>query len=120
MPLTLVHVVKPFTCQTDCGYGPVTRQIPDQPEVRKARARLKRLARKLSGVPRPAEIQVLSGTAPFEITQAAKALGTDLIIMACHGTREAPNHIGRIAEAVVRRAPCPVFVLREKELESRK
>ena len=113
--VTWVHVVKPLTCQADYGYGAVTRQFPDQNEVKRARAKLKRLALGMTQGASPAKVLVLSGTAPFEITQAAKALGTDLIIMGCHGENSAARQIGSTAEEVVRRAPCPVFVLRRKE-----
>lgn len=114
--VTLLHVVKPLTCEADFGYGPVKRQSPDQNEVRKGRARLKRLALKMAHGAAPAKLLVLSGTAPFEITEAAKALGTDLIIMGCHGKSEAACHLGSTAERVVRQAPCPVFVLKKKAL----
>lgn len=113
--MTLVHVVNPVSSEVDYGYGVVTRQIPDQDEVRKARARLKRLSLKMTGSQTPAKVLVLSGTPPFEITQAAKALGTDLIIMGCHGKSEATRQLGSTAEQVVRQAPCPVFVLKKKE-----
>ena len=118
--VTWVHVVKPLTYQADYGYGGVTRQIPDQEEVRKARSRLKRLSLKMTHSSTPTKVLVLSGTAPFEITQAAKALGTDLIIMGCHGENEATRQLGSTAEQVVRQAPCPVFVLKEKGCGTRK
>jgi len=73
-----------------------------------------RLSLRMAHGSRPVEVLVLSGTAPFEITQAAKALGTDLIIMGCHGKSAAPGRLGSTAEEVVRQAPCPVFVLKGK------
>jgi nucleotide-binding universal stress UspA family protein len=112
--MMLLHVVKPVRCEADFGYGPVTRESPDQNELRKGRARLKRLSLKMAHGSRPAKVLVLSGTAPFEITQAAKALGTDLIIMGCHGKSEGTGRLGSTAEEVVRQAPCPVFVLKRK------
>lgn len=112
--MTLLHVVKPITREADFGYGPVTRQSPDQGEIRKGKARLKRLSLKLAHGRRQAKVLVLSGTAPFEITQAAKTLGTDLIIMGCRGKGEAARSLGSTAEEVVRHAPCPVFVLKRK------
>jgi nucleotide-binding universal stress UspA family protein len=118
--MTLLHVVKPIRCQADFGYGPVTRESPDQNEVRKGRARLKRLSLKMAHGSPPAKVLVLSGTAPFEITQAAKALGTDLIIVGCHGKGEAAGSLGSTAEEVVRHAPCPVFVLKRKECGGKK
>jgi bisphosphoglycerate-independent phosphoglycerate mutase (AlkP superfamily) len=67
-----------------------------------------------------AKVLVLSGTAPFEITQAAKALGTDLIIMSSHGESETARQLGSTAEQVMRQAPCPVFVLKKESVWSKK
>ena len=58
------------------------------------------------------------GHAPNEITKAAKDLDADLIIIATHGyTSWQHMCIGSTAERVVRAAPCPVLVVREKEHE---
>jgi universal stress protein A len=56
---------------------------------------------------------------PFrEIVNAAKALSVDLIVMAADG-RSRHRHAlgGRTAEQVVRHAPCPILVVREREHE---
>jgi nucleotide-binding universal stress UspA family protein len=61
---------------------------------------------------------VRMGHAPNEITKAAKDLDVDLIIIATHGyTSWRHLCIGSTAERVVRTAPCPVLVVREKEHE---
>lgn len=58
------------------------------------------------------------GHAPNEITKAAKDLDVDLIIISTHGyTSWRYLCIGSTAERVVRTAPCPVLVVREKEHE---
>jgi nucleotide-binding universal stress UspA family protein len=58
------------------------------------------------------------GHAPHEITKTAKDLDVDLIIIATHGyTSWRHLCIGSTAERVVRTAPCPVLVVREKEHE---
>ena len=58
------------------------------------------------------------GHAPNEITKAAKELDVDLIIIATHGYTSWRHFcIGSTAERVVRTAPCPVLVVREKEHE---
>ena len=58
------------------------------------------------------------GHAPNEITKAAKDLDVDLIIIATHGyTSWRHMCIGSTTERVVRTAPCPVLVVREKEHE---
>jgi universal stress protein A len=56
------------------------------------------------------------GHAPNEITKAANDLDVDLIIISTHGyTSWRHLCIGSTAERVVRTAPCPVLVVREKE-----
>ena len=56
------------------------------------------------------------GMPAHEIVEAAKELDTDLIVIATHGFTGWKHFcIGSTAERVVRTAPCPVFVVREKE-----
>jgi nucleotide-binding universal stress UspA family protein len=58
------------------------------------------------------------GHAANEIIKAAKDLDADLIIIGTHGyTSWRHLCIGSTAERVVRTAPCPVLVVREKEHE---
>jgi universal stress protein A len=62
--------------------------------------------------------ELRTGHAPNEITKAARDLDVDLIIIATHGyTSWRHLCIGSTAERVVRTAPCPVLVVREKEHE---
>ena len=57
-----------------------------------------------------------TGLPAHEIVEAAKELDTDLIIIATHGYTGWKHFcIGSTAERVVRAAPCPVLVVREKE-----
>ena len=59
---------------------------------------------------------VRTGVARHEIVEAAKELDVDLIVMATHGYAGWKHFaIGSTAERVVRAAPCPVLVVREKE-----
>jgi nucleotide-binding universal stress UspA family protein len=61
---------------------------------------------------------VRCGIASIEIVEAAKKLDIDLIVIATHGyTGWKHFAIGSTAERVVRAAPCPVLVVREKEHE---
>jgi len=58
------------------------------------------------------------GQASYEIIKAAKDLDVDLVIIATHGYTSWRHFcIGNTAERVVRTAPCPVLVVREKEHE---
>ena len=53
-----------------------------------------------------------------EIANTAEALKTDLIVIATHGrTGLAHVLLGSTTEHLVRYAPCPVLVVREKERE---
>ena len=59
-----------------------------------------------------------TGIAWHEIVEAAKELDVDLIVTATHGYTGWKHFcIGSTAERVVRSAPCPVLVVREKEHE---
>ncbi len=64
------------------------------------------------------ETLVKEGISYQEIVETAKALKTDLIIIATQGrTGLAHVLLGSTTERVVRHAPCPVLVVREKERE---
>ena len=62
------------------------------------------------------ETAVRTGAPLSVITQFAQELPADLIVIATHG-RTGLSHIllGSVAESVVRHAPCPVLVVRERE-----
>ncbi len=61
---------------------------------------------------------VRHGEAPAEIVTAAKAAGADLIAMTTHGrTGLRRALVGSVAEAVLRLAEIPVFLLRQTEAE---
>ena len=66
----------------------------------------------------PADTLVRSGSPAFEIIEAAKALPADVIVISTHG-RTGLKHVllGSVTENVVRHAPCPVLVVREREHE---
>jgi nucleotide-binding universal stress UspA family protein len=56
------------------------------------------------------------GGVDLEIVALAKELGVDLIVMGCRGHRGIRRAIeGSISDAVIRRAPCPVLVVRSDE-----
>jgi len=58
------------------------------------------------------------GLPSHEIVEAAKEADVDLIVIATHGYTGWKHFcIGSTAERVVRAAPCPVLVVREKEHE---
>lgn len=66
----------------------------------------------------PADTLVRVGSPAREIIDTARSLPADLIVISTHG-RTGLKHVflGSVAEHVVQRAPCPVFVVRESEHE---
>lgn len=60
----------------------------------------------------PVETEVLSGVPARQILAYARRRGVDLIVMGTHGrTGVSRTLLGSVAEAVVRRAPCPVLTV---------
>ena len=58
------------------------------------------------------------GSPAREIVETARRLPVDLIVISTHGRTGLPHvFLGSVAEHVVQRAPCPVFVVRENEHE---
>lgn len=63
-------------------------------------------------------IVVRTGSPGHEIIEAAQELNVDLIILSTHGRTGLERFIlGSTAEKVVRRAGCPVLIVRENEHE---
>ena len=65
-----------------------------------------------------ADTLVRVGSPAREILETARSLPADLIVISTPG-RTGLKHVflGSVAEHVVQRAPCPVFVVREREHE---
>ena len=64
------------------------------------------------------KVVVRTGRPYEEIALAARDLDSDLIVISTHGTMGMIRaEIGSTAERVVRYAPCPVLVVRQKERE---
>jgi len=75
------------------------------------------LAARGYGIPGATSL-IRSGLPAHEIVEAAKETDVDLIVIATHGYTGWKHFcIGSTAERVVRAAPCPVLVVREKEHE---
>jgi universal stress protein A len=65
-----------------------------------------------------ATVLVRKGRPHREITEAARTLKVDLIVISTHGyTGVNRALLGSVTERVVRAAPCPVLVVREREHE---
>ena len=125
-----LRFAKQFGCEIDLLYvveqagvvvgAPLAVEVFAQPEddTIAAEAELAALAASSRNGANSITSTVRTGHAPNEITKAAKDLDVDLIIIATHGyTSWRHLCIGSTAERVVRTAPCPVLVVREKEHE---
>ena len=125
-----LRFAKQFGCEIDLLYvveqagvvvgAPLAVEVFAQPEddTIAAEAELAALVASSRNGANSITSTVRTGHAPNEITKAAKDLDVDLIIIATHGyTSWRHLCIGSTAERVVRTAPCPVLVVREKEHE---
>jgi len=112
--LHILHVLEP-ACPPDlAGFPgmPAFSDVERGPTEKKLRAWTHSVA--AMGV--SAKMAVRNGLPSHEIVEAAKDLDIDLIIIATHGYTGWKHFcIGSTAERVVRAAPCPVLVVREKE-----
>jgi nucleotide-binding universal stress UspA family protein len=62
------------------------------------------------------KLLVRQGRAFHEIAEAARTLKSDLVIISTHGFTGVKHALlGSTAERVVRHAPCPVLVVRQRE-----
>lgn len=83
---------------------------------RRLRKDLDKLAKQFGLPGSAAERHVRKGRAYREICELASEIGAELIVIATHGrTGLRRLMLGSTAERVVRHAPCPVFVVRERE-----
>jgi len=115
--LTLLHVVEPLA---STRFAAIPGVVPF-PEIDFAEAEGKLC--QLAAASRPENIarphwKVRLGVPSHEIVEAAREADVDLIVIATHGHTGWKHFcIGSTAERVVRAAPCPVLVVREKEHE---
>lgn len=106
--LVIVHVEEPPAAY---GAGEMYYGIPD-PDTP---AIAKMLESVVPTDPKvPYEHRMVTGDPASEIVTLATEEGVDLIVMGTHGrTGLGRLLMGSVAEAVVRRAPCPVFTFKE-------
>jgi universal stress protein A len=108
--ITLIHVIEPVM-SPDFTHFPLA--LDEEKVIAAARHRLLTLGRSVLG-DRFIEDAVVRPGSPFhEISEAARELKMDLIIMATHGYSGVKRALlGSTAERVVRYAPCPVMTVR--------
>lgn len=114
--LDLLHVLTPLSLPAEAASLPREWSEYESRQRRDATARLKKLA---AEVCRPARANVLlaEGDPVALITAAAREQRSDLVVVSTHGhTGLKRFFLGSTAEAVVRRAPCPVLTVRRRVL----
>jgi nucleotide-binding universal stress UspA family protein len=112
--LTLVHVV-----QINYAYGEmgaIDYTVLEKEMRQAAEMRLAKLAAELSGHQIPTETLVRCGAPARVIAECAKELDIDMVVLTTHGYTGLKHVLlGSVAENIVRHAPCPVLVVRERE-----
>ncbi len=113
--LTLLYVVEPFYPVPEMAGVDV---VLIEKQLREGGDRQLAALRKGVGDSAAVETLLRVGRPETEIIKAARELDCDLIILSTHGrTGLAHVFMGSTAEQVVRRAGCPVLVVREREHE---
>jgi universal stress protein A len=108
--VTLLHVVEPtFMPAVEMG---VVVEVDSKEDVQRELEKLRtRFAGEVS-----CQIMMRRGIAESEIVNAARELASDLIILSTHGRSGLDRLLlGSTAERVVRRAGCPIFIVRPHE-----
>ena len=113
--ITPIHVIKPRPIESE----PYPVWLGFDPRLAEADCTLLKVCKEQHVHPPLLRNTVVrEGTPHREITKAARDLQADLIIIATNGrTGLAHALLGSTTERVVRRAPCPVLVVRETERE---
>ena len=116
--IDLVYVVEPTVYPADFSFGQVGFPAIEDELRKRGGEELDDLLRHEIGKRVKAKRAIRTGKAFYEILQYAKEEAIDLIIIATHGHTGIEHALfGSTAEKVVRKAPCPVLVVRTEEKE---
>lgn len=108
--LTVLHVLEPVSFGLDftLSHGDKIRENKGR-----CQAKVDELAETLRGEGIKAEPALRGGLPADSIVSAAAESGADLIVMGTHGRRGLAHFAsGSVAEAVLRRSPCPVLTVK--------
>ncbi|MBA4313004.1 MAG: universal stress protein [Chlorobiaceae bacterium] len=114
--LLIVYVVEPTIYPADFSFGQVAIPSMEKELRERGETELKQLVEKMIAGKLSTKTFVRTGKPFLEIINVAVEEEVDLIIIATHG-HTGVEHIlfGGTAEKVVRKAPCPVLVVRPVE-----
>lgn len=114
--ITLLYVVPPAYAAeeyTGIGYAQLQASLKEGGDRELAKLAVDEVGDEVA-----VDTLVRIGSPAREIVEIAESLPADLIVISTHG-RTGLKHVflGSVAEQVVQRAPCPVFVVRQREHE---
>jgi universal stress protein A len=114
--LILVYVVEPTIYPADFSFGQIAVPSIENELRERGKAELDNLANTLVSESTPVKTIVRTGKPYLEIIKTAEEEGIDIIIIATHG-HSGVEHLlfGGTTEKVVRKAPCPVLIVRPVE-----
>jgi nucleotide-binding universal stress UspA family protein len=116
--IDLMYVVEPTIYPADFSFGQIGFPNVEEELRTHGNEELLKLIKKEIGKKVAARKIVRTGKPFYEISQYAQEEGIDLIIIATHGHSGMEQILfGSTAEKVVRKAPCPVLVVRTGEHE---
>lgn len=116
--IDLIYVVEPTVYPADFSFGQVGFPAIEDELRKRGAEELDELLLHEIGRRVPARRAIRTGKAFYEINQYAREEKMDLIIIATHGHTGIEHALfGSTAEKVVRKAPCPVLVVRTEERE---
>ncbi len=114
--ITLLHVVQMSYMVGE--YGAIELPELEVQLTTSARTKLESVAREKVPAGQVDGTLIRVGPAVSEIANTAKETNADLLVISTHGYTGLKRIVlGSVAENVVRHAPCPVLVVREKEHE---
>lgn len=114
--ILLLYVVEPTIYPADFSFGQIGMpNVENELRVKGEQELQELITNEIKGVV-PAEAIVKVGLPFVEVVSFAKEEGIELIIVATHG-HTGVEHVlfGSTAEKIVRKAPCPVLVVRSDE-----
>ena len=110
--LTLLHVIELAVYSPTALPGSAALDEGRESVLGAGRERLRKLKQKLAGQALSVETLIRMGRAQSDISDTARAIGADLIVIGTHGhTSRRPSLLGGTAERVLRQAGCPVLAV---------
>ncbi len=114
--VTLMHVLEPASYDLDCGIGVITEESSKREYWNRQLMELRDL---VTAFGLQVDVEICGGLPSDSILACALRQHTDLIVMGTHGRRGvSPERCGSVAEAVLRRATCPVLTVKTGKFDS--